>query len=159
MVKVLFVCLGNICRSPAAQGVFESMVEKEDLFNHIFIDSCGTSNWHCGEKADPRMRSIALKRGYRLTHLARTFEHPKDFQHFDYILTMDKSNFSDLKSYDNSEKYHHKLYPLTKFCSKIQTQIVPDPYYQGEDGFDYVLDILEDSCANLLKFIKETHSI
>jgi len=159
VVKVLFVCLGNICRSPAAQGIFESLVEKNNLKDKIYIDSCGTSDHHAGQRPDPRMREHALKRGHQLTHLARGFEFPKDFIHFDYILTMDRSNYQDLRSFSNSEKYHSKISPITNFCKKHSHSFVPDPYYGGSSGFETVLDLLEDACENLLMEIREKHQL
>ncbi|MGE0525621.1 MAG: low molecular weight protein-tyrosine-phosphatase [Bdellovibrionales bacterium] len=154
--KVLFVCLGNICRSPAAEGVFRAMVRKEGLEDHIHVDSAGTGNWHVGECPDPRMTAHARKRGYDLSSLeGRQIAHPEDFQKFDYILTMDNSNLRHVRALDRSGVHHHKIKPLVSYCRIHSIQEVPDPYYRDEDGFEHVLDLLEDACHELLQHLKE----
>ena len=153
MKKLLFVCLGNICRSPAAEGVMKTLVAKNNLSDKIYIDSCGTSSNHEGEQADPRMRTHATQRGYNLESIARGFRE-KDFEEFDYILTMDDSNYSNILALDKSKEYGEKVIPMTKFCKNINAKDVPDPYYGGTDGFEHVLDILEDACENFLTKVK-----
>ncbi|MCJ8277381.1 MAG: low molecular weight phosphotyrosine protein phosphatase [Bdellovibrionales bacterium] len=153
MKKLLFVCLGNICRSPTAEGVMKHLVSQNNLDSEIYIDSCGTSGHHSGENADPRMQTHAQKRGYNLESIARGFN-KRDFQEFDYILTMDESNYSNILKEDPSGEFHDKVIPMVNFCKKVQTTEVPDPYYGGPDGFEEVLDILEDACENLLDKVK-----
>jgi protein-tyrosine phosphatase len=153
--KVLFICLGNICRSPAAEGVFRHLVGKEGMAELIHVDSAGTGGWHEGEPPDPRMIHHARKRGYDLSDLeARQIVAPDDFHTFDYLLTMDKSNHQNVLALDIHKKHHHKVKPLTFFCRIHTAEEVPDPYYRDEDGFEHVLDLIEDACAELLSQLK-----
>ncbi|MHB1050425.1 MAG: low molecular weight protein-tyrosine-phosphatase [Bacteroidota bacterium] len=145
--KILFVCLGNICRSPAAEGVMKKFSEGKA----IEIDSAGTAGYHIGELPDSRMRSHAAKRGFPLTHRARQFDSAKDFERFDLILAMDKNNMRDLQSMDRKNQYGHKLKMMTDYSQALKVTEVPDPYYGGPEGFEHVLDILEDACGGLLK--------
>lgn len=154
--KVLFVCLGNICRSPAAEGIFRDMVKKEGLENEILVDSAGTGGWHVGEPPDSRMIYHAKKRGYDLSDLeARQFTAPRDFDDYDYILTMDESNLANVLRLDTKKLHHAKVRPLVSFCRIHSIKEVPDPYYKEEDGFEHVLDLLEDACHELLQHIKQ----
>ncbi|MHB1687951.1 MAG: low molecular weight protein-tyrosine-phosphatase [Ignavibacteriaceae bacterium] len=152
--KILFVCLGNICRSPAAEGIMSRMIKFEGLENQIEVDSAGTIAYHTGEHADPRMRKHASQRGYDLTSLARKFNPEKDFKKFDYIITMDNQNYEDVLSIDIKNEYAFKVFKMVQFCKSHKVDAVPDPYYSGSEGFENVLDILEDGCQNLLKKIK-----
>lgn len=154
MKKVLFVCMGNICRSPAADGYMQKLVNAENLSAQVYVDSAGTTSFHAGQKADRRMREHAKKRGYELLSISRQFIPSKDFEEFDYIVAMDYQNIQDLQKMDNLDKYGEKLFLMTEFCTKLDDKIVPDPYYGGEEGFDHVLDIVEDGCEGLLKKIK-----
>lgn len=154
MPKVVFVCMGNICRSPAAEGVFRKLVESEKLENEIEIDSAGTIGYHTGELPDARMRKHANQRGYELTSRARQFNPAIDFDYFDYIVTMDDDNFWDITSLDKKGICKSKIYKMCDFSSDKTIKEVPDPYYGGSEGFEFVLDILEDSTKNLLKKIK-----
>lgn len=153
MKKVLFVCLGNICRSPAAEGVFRSLVEKEGLSEEIFIDSCGTAAHHEGEQADPRMREHAGQRGYDLTSIARGIQRG-DLENFDYILTMDNSNYKNVVAM-TADNLKYKVKMMMDFASNHPHDQIPDPYYGGAQGFELVLDLLEDSCQGLLEQIKK----
>ncbi len=153
--KILFVCMGNICRSPAAEGIMTSLIRKNNLENKIHVDSAGTIAYHAGEGADPRMKKLAANRGYNLTSVARKFNPEKDFEGFDYILTMDDENFTNILELDTDGKYINKLHKMAEFSSKINVTEVPDPYYGGGKGFEIVLDILEDTCANLLEKVKD----
>lgn len=154
-VKVLFVCLGNICRSPAAEGIFRDLVKKEGLEKQILVDSAGTGDWHEGEGPDGRMIMFAKKRGYDLSDLiGRQIKAPHDLEDYDYILTMDESNLRNVRALDPSTKHHVKIQPLTSFCKIHSIKEVPDPYYREDDGFEHVLDLLEDACTELLLHIK-----
>jgi protein-tyrosine phosphatase len=144
--------MGNICRSPSAEAVMKYLVEKENLENRIFIDSAGTIGYHAGEKADARMREHASKRGYKLTSVARQFR-LNDFDNFDYIAVMDKENYRDITALDPKKKFEDKIFMMTDFSSNGYVE-VPDPYYGGYEGFERVLDILEDSARGLLKKVK-----
>ncbi len=141
-MKVLFVCLGNICRSPTAESVFRDRAEKLGLKNFVF-DSAGTSANHVGENSDSRSIFYAEKRGYSMTHLGRQIE-KNDYENFDLILTMDESNFSNVIQKCPSV-YNEKIKKVTDFCLHQKYTFVPDPYYGGEAGFQLVLDILEDA--------------
>lgn len=148
--KLLFVCLGNICRSPAAEGVMKK--HSEGL--PIEIDSAGTAGYHIGELPDPRMRNHARKRGYELVSRARQFDPQTDFEAFDMIIAMDDSNLRDLKAMDRTGQYHHKISKMTDHAVSVDADHVPDPYYGGPEGFERVLDILEDACGGLLAKLK-----
>ncbi len=152
--KILFVCMGNICRSPAAEGIMTSLVKKNNLENSIKIDSAGTIAYHAGEGADPRMKKHAAKRGYNLTSLARKFDPEKDFEEFDYIVTMDDENFTNILELDTEGLYVNKISKMAEYSNDLNVTEVPDPYYGGSKGFENVLDILEDTCNNLLEKIK-----
>ena len=152
--KILFVCLGNICRSPSAEAVFRGFVKSHRLDNEFEIDSAGTSAWHAGEKADARMRSHASKRGYKLTSLSRKFNPETDFDYFDIIVAMDKDNLYDLKSMVRRKEDEKKLFLMTDFSKEYDYDYVPDPYYGGDQGFELVIDLLEDASSGLLKHLK-----
>lgn len=152
-VKLLFVCLGNICRSPSAEAVMKHVVSSAGLDDQIEIDSAGTIAVHAGEHADSRMRQHAARRGYALTSISRRIEYPHDFDYFDYIIGMDASNMADLTALVRSEEYKQKIYKMTDFCLECTENSVPDPYYGGSEGFEHVLDILEDACRGFLDYI------
>lgn len=152
--KILFVCLGNICRSPAAEGIMDSVIKKNGMEEFISVDSAGTIPYHRGELPDQRMRSHALKRGYNLTHRSRMFAPEKDFDFFDYIVVMDGQNYTDIISLDKRKVYKDKIFKMVDFCSEHRIKAVPDPYYLGSEGFEEVLDILEDGCSGLFNKVK-----
>lgn len=151
-LKILFVCLGNICRSPSAEAVMTRLVAQLNLSDHIFCDSAGTISTHAGEKADARMRTHAIKRGYNLTSLSRQIK-AKDFEYFDYIVAMDTDNIKAIKPFNPKGNFDHKIKLMTDFCNKPNPGYVPDPYYGGAEGFEQVLDILEDGCSGLIDYI------
>jgi protein-tyrosine phosphatase len=154
-IKVLFVCLGNICRSPSAESVFKHIVKQNGFENQIEIDSAGTIGYHAGEKADPRMRTHAAARGYNITHIARKFNPQKDFDYFDYIIAMDDSNFTDVSTMDARNEYSNKIKKMIEYSIISDVKEIPDPYYSGPEGFEKVLDLLEDACTNLFEEIKD----
>lgn len=155
MEQVLFVCLGNICRSPSAEAVFNAVIEKNRLAQEISCDSAGTAAYHEGEPADHRMKQFARKRGYELTSISRPFNPRVDFDRFDYIVGMDRMNVRDLKSMARTENDKKKVSLMTDYCAHSKYDSVPDPYYGGASGFELVLDILEDACEGLLKQIQK----
>jgi protein-tyrosine phosphatase len=152
--RILFVCLGNICRSPSAEAVFTSLVEKEGMSGKIEIDSAGTGAWHAGEPADARMQKHARKRGYNLTSIARKFDPNSDFDQFDHIIGMDDDNIRDLKALARNESDLSKIRKMTDFSNLYNYSVIPDPYYGGEEGFELVLDLLEDASEGLLKEVR-----
>lgn len=152
MTKLLFVCLGNICRSPAAEGVMQHRVNQAGRAVEFLCDSAGTGGWHAGERADPRMRDHASRRGYDLQSRARQVR-PEDLKAFDWILAMDDQNYRDLLQLDPQGQNHHKVRKMTDFCRESLDSAVPDPYYGGDEGFEHVLDLLEDATSGLLDFI------
>lgn len=152
--KVLFVCLGNICRSPSAEAVFKTLVEQRGETDKFFIDSAGTAAYHAGERADARMRNHAKKRGIELTSIARKFI-PEDFDRFDYIIAMDQENLHDLKQQARNNADLKKLYMMTDFSKKFNYNHIPDPYYGGEAGFELVLDLLEDASEGFYGSLKK----
>jgi protein-tyrosine phosphatase len=151
-LKVLFVCLGNICRSPSAKAVMNSVVEKNGAENNFEIDSAGILSVHAGEPADRRMTMHASKRGYVLNNISRPVNSSVDFEYFDIIIGMDDQNIRDLKHLAPKE-YHGKISRMTDFLIERQALEVPDPYYGGEAGFEMVLDILEDACEGLYQHL------
>ncbi|MDD4227735.1 MAG: low molecular weight protein-tyrosine-phosphatase [Mariniphaga sp.] len=152
--KILFVCMGNICRSPSAEAVFKSTAQREGLSDQFEIDSAGTGAWHVGEKADMRMQKHAIKRGYSLTSISRQFNPETDFDAFDIIIGMDNQNIEDLKKLARNEDDLDKICKMTDFSKEWSYDNVPDPYYGGEDGFELVLDLLEDASTGLLEKLK-----
>lgn len=149
-INILFVCLGNICRSPAAQGVMESLVAEKGMEDRIFVDSAGTYAGHRGELPDRRMRIHARQRGYELTHRSRPIRE-SDFEDFDIIVAMDASNRDNLRRLAPTLEDARKIVMMADFCRRSHRfDYVPDPYYEGSEGFELVLDMLEDACAGLL---------
>ena len=158
-VKVLFVCLGNICRSPTAEGVFRHVVEEQGLAAKIEIDSCGTGGWHAGDPPDSRMQSHARKRGYDLSSLRARKVAGSDFHDFDWMLAMDESNYDDLTALQPGDG-RARLHRMGEFVVHDGAPPpVPDPYYGGAAGFETVLDMLEEACATLLERIRKEHAL
>ncbi|RPH93754.1 MAG: low molecular weight phosphotyrosine protein phosphatase [Lysobacterales bacterium] len=146
--SILFVCMGNICRSPAAEGVFRKAVAEAGRAAEFGIDSAGTHGYHVGHAPDPRMQAAAERRGYRLDSVARRLE-PADFQRFDLIVAMDDDNYENISAM--SPGSGARIVRMCDYCETQKATEVPDPYYGGAAGFERVLDILEDACANLLR--------
>jgi|TARA_X000000368_G_scaffold47035_1_gene33617 protein-tyrosine phosphatase len=149
--KILFVCLGNICRSPAAEGIFKKKIKDRELENLFVVDSAGTGGWHVGNLADRRMREAALSRGIELTSRSRKIDH-NDLYEFDHILVMDKDNLNAVKSLikDNTYPINSKIKLILSYSKKSQLDEVPDPYYGGQNGFENVLDLLDDAIDELI---------
>ena len=152
-MRILFVCLGNICRSPTAEGVMRSKLQQAGLDDRVVIDSAGTGAWHVGRQPDPRTRAAAALRGYDLEPLRARQVEVQDFQRFDLILAMDQANLRDLR----------QLRPATASAELdlflrrggLHALEVPDPYYGGSDGFERVLDMVEQACDHLIQQIRE----
>lgn len=156
-VKVLFVCLGNICRSPAAHGVMEALARERGLSDRIEVDSAGLYGGHAGELPDKRMRIHAVRRGYTLSHPSRPVR-MSDFDNFDLIVAMDHSNFDRLRAMAPSPEAETKVVRMIDFVRGFPAcDCVPDPYYSGAEGFELVLDLLEDGCVNLLDTLVVKH--
>ena len=153
-ISVLFVCLGNICRSPAAEAIFKNLINDKGIVNQFIVDSAGTGSWHVGKKADSRMRFAAKQRNINITSNARQIRED-DFLKFRYILVMDNSNFNNVLDFKNRVKGSDfaKILKIQDFSSIFAEKEVPDPYFGGDAGFDYVLDILEDSVSCFLENI------
>lgn len=148
-VRVLFVCLGNICRSPAAEEVFRQTVKAAGQQERWEIDSAGSGNWHQGQLPDPRMRQHASRRGLSLTHRARQVR-TSDFYDFDLIVAMDDSNYDDLRSLSPTEETDRKIVRMADFLP-AGVDHVPDPYYSGAEGFELVLDLLEEGAPVIME--------
>ncbi len=159
MYQVCFVCLGNICRSPLAEGVFQSLVAREGLSQRIQISSAGVGHWHIGEPPDRRMQKTALEKGIRLTGQARQFQ-PSEFSQHNLILAMDQSNLSALQQICPGEsRQREKLRLFRSFDPESNGNLdVPDPYYGGDRGFDLVFDIVRRTCPQILNHIKSDPS-
>ena len=149
--KILFVCLGNICRSPAAEGIFNQKIKERDLEKLFVVDSAGTGSWHVGNLPDKRMRSTALSRGIELTSRSRQIEE-NDLYEFDQILVMDKDNLDAVKSLtkDQNNPVNSKIKLILSYSNNFQLDEVPDPYYGGQNGFDKVIDLLDDAMDGLI---------
>lgn len=152
MKRILFVCLGNICRSSSAEEIMRTFIQRKGWEDQIEVDSAGILNYHQGELPDSRMRMHASRRGYNLTHRSRPVC-TADFWDFDLIIGMDDRNIQDLKDRAPSLEAEKKICRMTDFCRNKVVDYVPDPYYGGAQGFENVLDILEDACEGLLTFL------
>ena len=153
-IMILFVCMGNICRSPTAQGVFQRLIEQTGLINEIQIDSAGTHAYHTGNSPDPRAQTVALRRGIDLSSMrARRIER-SDFEKYDYILAMDLENLNALRV--NCPPEHvYKLRLFLEFAPDLKVKEVPDPYYGGSTGFERVLDLVEIASEGLLRHLRQ----
>ncbi|MFO0939651.1 MAG: low molecular weight protein-tyrosine-phosphatase [Pirellulales bacterium] len=149
--SILFVCLGNICRSPAAEGVMQHLINQRSLSEQIRVDSAGTAGYHIGKLADARMRAAAERRGLNLTSRSRLVL-PSDLRDFDLVVPMDRSNYRDLMGLVPGAK-HDNVKMLSDFLDSSWPREVPDPYYGGEEGFEYVLDMLQAACPAILNEI------
>jgi protein-tyrosine phosphatase len=157
--RLLFVCLGNICRSPSGENIMNHLLKARGLEDQVTCDSAGTSGYHIGAAPDRRMNAAAVKKlGLTLTGRSRKFE-SVDFDDFDLILAMDQDNFEQMYHVDASGRGRDKLHLMCEFCTQHDLKEVPDPYYGGEIGFDFVIDLLLDACEGLLEHLIETGKI
>lgn len=155
-VGVIFICMGNICRSPTAEAVFRRYVAREGLADSIHIDSAGTHDYHIGDAPDARTQRVASQRGYDMSQLRGRQVEEVDFAHFDYVLAMDEANLSILKRLRPSDTKCH-LGLFLEFAEHHAEREVPDPYYGGAQGFEHVLDLVEDAANGLLNHIRQQH--
>jgi protein-tyrosine phosphatase len=155
MTKLLFVCLGNICRSPAAENIMNHLAAQSELADSLECDSAGTANYHTGKPPDRRMQAAATNRSIPMKGRARQFT-AADFVAFDLILTMDRENYHNILALDPQGRYRDKVKMMCDFATQHPDKEVPDPYYGGADGFDYVLDLLTDACGGLLSQLEST---
>lgn len=158
MPSILFVCLGNICRSPAAEGVMRHLASKEPGFEKIHIQSCGMGSWYVGQLPDERIRSAAKARGIDLTSRAQLFK-PDFLDQFDYIFAADDEVLHHLYRYAKTPEQKSKIQLFTAFSSCYFNQKIPDPFYQGDAAFDYILDMIEDSCEGLIAHLKKKNNL
>ena len=152
--NLLFICLGNICRSPAADAVMHHLTDSKRLSHNFTIDSAGIGSWHIGDLPDRRMREHGAKRGYKIDHIARQFDRNTDFDAFDYIIVMDDDNYSEICNQAKSTDQRAKVAKMKDFFVQYKGKTsVPDPYYGGAKEFEYALDLIEDGCKGLLETI------
>lgn len=155
MVRVLFVCMGNICRSPLAQGIFEDLVRREGLEGEISVDSAGTHSYHMGEAPDPRAQESAKRRGLDLDSQRARRIAPEDCERFDYVLTMDEENYRAVAAL--CRQGSAEIRPFLDYVpNRVETE-VPDPYFGGEEGFELVMDLVEEASEGLLEDIRRRH--
>jgi len=153
-MRILFVCMGNICRSPTAQGVFQRLLEQTGLIREIEIDSAGTHAYHVGKAPDPRAQTVALRRGIDLSPFRARRVAPGDFEKYDYILAMDQENLSELRAMCPPQ-YINKLSLFLEYAPELVERDVPDPYYGGARGFEQVLDLVEIASEGLLRHLRQ----
>ena len=154
MVRVLFVCLGNICRSPMAEGIFRKYVTDAGLASHIEIDSAGTHAFHIGAPPDGRAQSAAARRGVDISGLRGRQVGQEDLRHYDYVLAMDHENYAHLRALCPTG-YEHKIRLFLEYATRADDRAVPDPYYGADSGFDRVLDLIEDASEGLLADVRQ----
>jgi len=147
-LSVLFICLGNICRSPAGEEILRQMASQEQQVK-VEVASCGLGSWHAGELPDSRMRAAAKKRGYNLQSRAQSFQR-QYFEQYDYLLAADRSVLDELKKLASKDEHLKKLFLINDFSLSFQNLDIPDPYYKGDEGFEEVLDMLEEACAGFI---------
>lgn len=151
---ILFVCLGNICRSPAAEGILKKHLKEKKLDDRISVDSAGTSGYHIGDLPDSRMRQHGARRGYKFDSLSRKFT-SLDFDNFDIIIAMDDNNYHNIIRMAPDLESEKKVYRMVDFSLKYGHDHIPDPYYSGADGFELILDLLEDACEGLINKLEK----
>ena len=152
--SILFVCMGNICRSPAAEIIFRKLAHDAGLSDQLYIDSAGTINYHTGNPPDPRMSESLASRGYHIQGLARQVK-TDDLDRFDLILAMDEDNLADVRALDTKHEHSDKIRAFVEYLENHDAPHIPDPYYGGQKGFDRVIELLEDGCGGLLGQLQE----
>lgn len=153
-IRVLFVCMGNICRSPAAEGILKHLAKSEPIVE-VLVESCGIGDWHVGQGPDGRILEATKARGIALTSIAKQFQRGF-FDQFDYILAADNEVLKYLFQFAKTTEQKSKIFLMTEFSSLYRGQEIPDPYYGGDGAFELVLDMLEDSCKGLLSKVRST---
>ena len=153
LMRVLFCCMGNICRSPSAEGVFRAQLAAAGLHDAVHVDSAGTDGWHAGEAPDARATRHAARRGYDLVSLRARRVEVADFERFDLVLAMDRDNLARLRALCPPRR-QARLRLLMSFAPDAGSEVVPDPYYGGADGFEHVLDLIEQACHGLLEHVR-----
>lgn len=159
MVRVLFVCMGNICRSPVAEGVFRRMLESAGLASKVYVDSAGTHSYHVGAPPDPRSQATALRRGVDLRDLRARRVTVADFAEFDYVLAMDRDNFEHLLALCGQSPLRNRIQLFMEYAPALPEQEVPDPYYGGPNGFERVMDLIEEAAEGLLVNVRQRYRI
>jgi protein-tyrosine phosphatase len=154
--RVLFVCLGNICRSPAAEIIFRHQIREVARSADFLVDSAGTIGLHHGAPPDPRMAAALERKGFAVSGNSRQIK-AADLEHFDLVLTMDEANFSDVQKL--APEHSHKIRPFVSYCRNHTDLRVPDPYYGGQRGFDHVIALLEDGCAGILESLQAGNQV
>lgn len=157
--NLLFVCLGNICRSPAAEAIMKKKLEKTGYARNIVCDSAGIIGFHTSKPADARMRKLANRRGYAVKSRSRKVNPEIDFDRYDMIIGMADENINDLKALARSEEDCKKIFRMTDFFTRFKYKYIPDPYYGGNEGFEFVLDLLEDACGGLIEHLDRQNQI
>lgn len=155
MKRVLFVCLGNICRSPTGEAVLNKLIADANLSHLLSCESAGTAGYHIGEEPDPRTQAHGKKRGYQFETLAQQFNPARDFELFDLILCLDQSNLANVKKHDPQGKHSHKVKLLMEFATNISAREVPDPYYSDATVFEKVIDYCEDACRGIIAWAQK----
>lgn len=154
--KILFVCLGNICRSPLAEAIFKHKIKEKGFENHVEVHSCGTANYHVGDTPDPRTIKNALRNGVTIDHLGRQLT-KHDLDRFDFIIAMDKSNHANILKLENASDHSHKIKLMRSFDRIPAGEEIPDPYYGGETEFQQVFDMLSQSVDSFILFLEKDH--
>lgn len=154
MMRILFVCMGNICRSPMAQGVFEKLLSQHGLSDQVLVESAGTHAYHLGKMPDERAIRAARERGIDIAHLRARQVEPGDFEEYDLVVVMDEQNYDTLL-FTSARRHQHKLKFLLDYAPHLKTRNLPDPYYGTDIGFDRVMDMIEDACEGLLHHLQE----
>lgn len=155
-MRILFVCLGNICRSPLAEAIFKHKIREKGLEDRVEVNSCGTANYHIGDTPDPRTIKNALKNGVTIDHLGRQLS-ARDLETYDFIIAMDKSNHTNILKLENASKHSHKIKLMRSYDLTPDGDEVPDPYYGDEAGFQHVFDVLSHSIDSFIQFLEKEH--